>query len=398
MKKRKRTVIIVVLIIIFLSVGVYYYESSNLGSDNKTTYTVKKGTIIRGIEETGEVVSKKVNTFYSDMSKKASKLNVSIGDSVKKGDILLVYDNNIDLQIQRTQKQLDALTATYNEETKGVDFEQVSNVKLSLNNIETNLDLVKSNFEKTKALYEQNAISKAEYDKAENELKQYENQLEMAYNEYDLLTKDVSENIKKKYEAQIDELSLTIQILEKSKEDIEIKAGFDGIVTELNVKEGSMTQIGYPVIEIQDDKDLCVYVDLLVDEALFITEGMDALVANEDTNLKIEGLKVTKIYPKAFSKISELGIEQRRIRIEVEIPEDFNLKIGMNIDVRIDTDKKDNILIVDKDAVYEKNGEKYVLLLDNNEEKEVKITTGIENSNYVEIINGLKENDIIVIR
>src|SRR5690606_19979062 len=120
------------------------------------TSTVKMGTIQNTLEETGTVYSKRVNTFYSDFSQRVKTLNVSIGDKVKKGDIILTYDNNYDLEIERANKQIDAITATYNETIKGADFKEISNMKLNISTIEGNLNLARSNFEKLKDLYENN--------------------------------------------------------------------------------------------------------------------------------------------------------------------------------------------------------------------------------------------------
>lgn len=397
--KKRGIIIILVIIVLLVSVGLYYYFANS--SKEETNFTVvTKGDISQTIEETGEICSKKVNAFYSDVSKKVAILNVSIGDKVKKDDILLVYDNNFDLEIQRLNKQLDALTASYNEATKGVDFEQVSTTKLTINSIETNLELAKSNYDKSKILFNQNVISRAEYEKIENEVKLLENQLNIAYNDYDLMTKDISDNIKRQYEAQIDEVVLGIQLLEKAKEDNYIKASFDGIVTELNANEGSMTKYGTTIIEIQDNSDLCINADLLVDDAVIIEDNMKVIIQDDSkvwSNTSGD-LKINKIYPKAFSKISELGIEQKRIRIEIGIPKSYGeLLIGTKVDIEIIVDEKSDALLLGKDAIYQKEGKDFVTVLENNNEKEVEIITGIEDDEFVEIIDGLKENDKVVV-
>ncbi|MDD2494404.1 MAG: HlyD family efflux transporter periplasmic adaptor subunit [Tissierellia bacterium] len=287
------------------------------------------------------------------------------------------------------------MTAVYNESVKGADFQEVSNEKLNINTIENNLEYAKRNFEKIKTLYENYVVSKAELDEAENNVKILENQLLEAKNNYDLLVKDVSSNIKKEYEAQIEEIMVQISILEKSKQQASIIAEFDGVITELNVHQGGMTKPGVIVVEIQDQNNLGIYVELLAEEVSEVKEGMPLVLNGNSTPLD---LVVNRIYPKASSKISDLGVEQKRVRVEADLKENkTNLKIGTEIDVKIIIEQKDNVLLLDKNSVYEYDEKKYVNMMSDENKIEIEVTTGIEDENNIEITSGLKENDEVLI-
>lgn len=396
MKKKKNYIILAVAILIVLIMSSIYINGHN--SIEGKISEAKLGSIAKTFEETGTVFSKRVNTFYSDVSQTVETLNVSIGDSVKKEDIILTYENNFELEIERANKQVKAITALYNEASKEADFQEVSNEKLNINTLENNLNLSKNNFEKTKVLYENNVVSKVEYEEAENSILILENQLQEAKNNYDLLLKGVSTNIKNQYEAQIEEIMVQIKILEKNKEKASIKAEFDGIITELNVHEGSMTQPGIIVVEMQDENNLGIYVELLSDEASQVSNGMNMLLNNQNTDEKIDMLKINRIHPKALSKISELGVEQKRVRIEADIIENKNnFKIGTELDTVIIIEKKDNVLLIEKDAIYEINGKKYVTIKNESVNEEIEVETGLVDEKNVEILSGLSENDILKI-
>lgn len=391
MKKKKYFVATGVIVIIFI------IASLLLGgqTDQPETSKVRPGSIKKTVEETGTVFSKRVNTFYSDMSQRVETLNVSVGDRVKKGDIILVYENNYDLEIERANKQIEAITASYNESVKGADFQEISNLKLNISTIETNLNFARSNLEKIKTLYENNAVSQVEYDEAKNNVTILENQLQEANNNYSKIIQGVSANVKKEYEAQIDEVMIQIKILEKNMEQASIKAEFDGVITELNVHQGSMTQAGVPTVEIQDDKNLGIYVEVLAEDAIEVTKGMAFNIIDDDEVIK--ELQVSRVYPKAQAKISDLGVEQKRVRIEADL-NDAGYKLGSEVDVEIVLKEKNNVLLVDKDAVYEKDNIKYVTVLSGKNEIETEITTGIEDDKYVEVLSGLSENDTVLIK
>ena len=390
MKKKKYLIAAGVMIIIFV------IASLVLGGQTEQLETsqVKLGSIKKTVEETGTVFSKRVNTFYSDMSQRVDTLNVSVGDKVKKGDVILVYENNYDLEIERANKQIEAITASYNESVKGADFQEISNLKLNISTIETNLGFARSNLEKVETLYENKAVSQVEYDEAKNNVAVLENQLQEANNNYSLMIQGVSSNVKKQYEAQIDEVVIQKQILEKNMEQSSIRAEFDGVITELNVHQGSMTQAGVPVVEIQDDLSLGIYVEVLAEDAMEVVKGMTFNVIDDDEIIK--EISISRIYPKAQAKISDLGVEQKRVRIEADL-DDISYKLGSEVDVEIVLQEKDNVLLVDKDAVYEKENIKYVTVVSGKNEIETEITTGLEDDSNVEILSGLSENDVVLI-
>lgn len=391
-KYKKKYVILSVLLVIAFVI-VFSFLSGGRSYEGKTS-KAELGTIRRTLEETGTVFSKRVNTFYSDMSRRVEALNVSVGDKVKKGDVILVYENNFDLEIERANKQIEAITASYNESIKGADFQEISNVKLNISTIETNLNFARGNLEKIATLYENNAVSQVEYDEAKNNVAVLENQLQEANNNYSMLIQGVSSNVKKQYEAQIDEVMIQIKILEKNIEQSSIKSEFDGIITELNVHQGSMTQTGVPVVEIQDDSSLGIYVELLAEDAMETIKGMPFNII-KDNEVKKE-LSISRIYPKAQAKISDLGVEQKRVRIEADL-DDAAYKLGSEVDVEIVLQEKTDVLLVNKDAVYEKEHKKYVTLINGKEQLETEITTGIEDDNNVEVLSGLGEKDEVLI-
>ncbi|MFA6983327.1 MAG: HlyD family efflux transporter periplasmic adaptor subunit, partial [Sedimentibacter sp.] len=208
------------------------------------------------------------------------------------------------------------------------------------------------------------------------------------------LVKGVSSNVKKQYEAQIDEVMIQIKILQKNIEQASVKAEFDGVITELNVHQGSMTQAGVPTVEIQDDSNLGIYVEVLAEDAMEVTKGMNFNVMDDDE--VINELVISRVYPKAQAKISDLGVEQKRVRIEADL-DDTDYKLGSEVDVEIVLQEKNNVLLVDKDTVYEKEHKKYVTVISGNNEVETEITTGLEDDKNAEVLSGLNENDVVLV-
>jgi HlyD family secretion protein len=159
-----------------------------------------------------------------------------------------------------------------------------------------------------------------------------------------------------------------------------------------------MPLAGKKILEVQEYNNLRAYGDFIVEDAVKINEGMEVEIYSEDIGINIKNLSIEKIHPKAVSKLSELGIEQKRVMVEITLPKEHeNLIIGSKINIKIKIDDKDNILIVPEEAVYEKNEKTYVEVLENGEPKEVEVVLGIENEDFIEIIDGLEEGQEVIL-
>lgn len=83
---------------------------------------------------------------------------------------------------------------------------------------------------------------------------------------------------------------------------------------------------------------------------------------------------------------------------------DARIKSGMTANVTIETNKKENVIIVPQRAIITKNGDKFLRIINfesaeknDAEFKEVKIITGLRGSDgNVEIIEGVKEGDRVI--
>jgi HlyD family secretion protein len=346
--------------------------------------------------ENGEILSDNVNGYYSDGMKRVKSIHVAVGDFVYNGDILLEFESTIDLEIEKVNQEIKSLESAFNEAVKGVDFETVNSVRLEIAGVRNSLSLAEEILERSRNLFAEGVIAKSELDSAELSVTQLRNQISLLNNQYNLLVKGVSSDIRQQYEAQIGSLAVTLDILEKTKSNFVVKANFDGIITELNAFVGSIPMAGTVVVELQDISNKSVYADFLVDEAVRIKEGMPASMENKDLDLVIDNLYVTRIYPKAVSKLSELGVVQKRVTITIGLPDGIDqLVLGTNVDVEITVEKKENVLLVPESAVFEKNRQYYVTVVENGQLIEKQVVKGLEDSDFIEIISGLNEGEIV---
>ena len=80
-------------------------------TDCKTS-VVEKGEIKQYVEDTAVVQSNKKQTVYIEGSGKINSIKVNVGDSVKKGDVLLTMDKeDLELKLQDAISKIEAAKA-----------------------------------------------------------------------------------------------------------------------------------------------------------------------------------------------------------------------------------------------------------------------------------------------
>ncbi|GCD83982.1 hypothetical protein PTHTG4_30470 [Parageobacillus thermoglucosidasius] len=179
-----------------------------------------------------------------------------------------------------------------------------------------------------------------------------------------------------------------------------ITAPADGTVTSLNVAEGERVANGQVVAHITNYDDLQVTVQ--IDEL-----DIPKVKVGQTASIKVNAFPDTTYTGKVTSIANEgtvsNGVSTFDVTIHIDKP--TNVKVGMTAEASILVQGKDNVLYVPIEAVHTVNGEKFVLVAnpssdgeDNVTQRTVKrqaVKTGINNEDYVEIMEGLKEGEVV---
>lgn len=394
----KKKVLIPVLILSIVGIAiVYFLTTGNIGTKYNTV-EVKRGTLGKYVEEVGIIRSRNIRQYYSSGLGKVEDITIELGDKVNKGQLLVKFEDNFDLEIQKVEKQIEALEATYSGILQGTDIQSINNAKIEISRIKSNLDLALKDKERIEELYNNGAVPLVELERAINSFDQLSSALAIAQNNYSQLTKGVSLSSKKKYEAEIDILLLTLEGLQRNRDNSAIIADIDGVITELKTFVGDSPYPGSMIIEIQDPKNNVVAVDFMVEDALKINEGMKASLEDSLLDIQIDNLKVDKKYPKAFTTVSVLGEKENRQTVEINLPEtEGEITYGIEVNTRVVIEETKDAILVPKGSVYQLNSNNYVKILENGKPVEREITIGLEMNDQVEVKSGLTEGDLVIL-
>lgn len=393
----KKKLIIAFVIFTMIGVGLFYFLTIGDVGVQYNTIEVISGSLGKSVEETGRISSKNIRAYYGDGVLKIGQLPVALGDEVKKGQLLLEFDSTMDLEIQRVLKQIEALEASYNDAQSGTDMENVSSARIEISKIRNELALATKEKERTQILFDSGAVSKVTLEESLNTEKDLQSDLSIAQNTYNKLAKGISENERAKYEAEIDVLLLSLEILEKDKEKTAVYADIDGLVTEVNTFVGDKPLLGTKILELQDPAEKIVLIDFMVEDASDVKKGLSAELKDLNLGIYLEDLKVSQVYPKAFVALSELSVRENRQWVELTLPTtEIDLPFGLEVETRVMIEEPRQALVVPIGAVFYKEGNQVVKVLEKGSLVERAIETGVRSDGNIEILAGLEEGEEVL--
>ena len=183
--------------------------------------------------------------------------------------------------------------------------------------------------------------------------------------------------------------------IETMQEYLQIRAPFDGIVTQRTIEMGTLVQPARssqdaPLFVVVDSKRLRVFVDVPESEAGLVGNGRKAIV-------RVPALNGRSIDGTVSRTSWALQTSTRALRCEIDIPnEDSSVRPGMYANVEMLIAEKKDVLTVPKSAVIQRDGS--VCLAVDSEGTVVRkaVAVGIRSAVEVEIVSGLDMEDNVI--
>jgi len=393
--KKKLLFIGVPAIAIIAAVG---YFMSISGALEVNASRVIKGDIAEFVEERGTVLVRDSLGVFSPVSGEVLQVLVSSGDVVKEGESLVKLDGKQAVrQLAELDAQIISAQAQLNDAKRAGNVNSIASLELDIAELSANIKEDESKLNNLKALYDAGALSQEEYRSAERVLEGQKLALQKLKLQLNQLRSPVSQNIITQYESILKQLQIQRESLLDLQGDFEITAGISGTVMNLQVNRGEYLQPGMRIMEIGDISKLYIDADVLVGDIKGVDEGTKALISSKDLGtINIPG-KVKLIHPNAFSKISDLGIEQKRIKVEIELEGPTEaLKPGYDMEIKLITNESKDTLIIPENSVFKLDGKTFVFVEVNGRAELREVTTGLKSGRQIEVLSGLSEGELVI--
>lgn len=465
--KKKRRLFIIIIIVLLSGIGIAAFikhsrnisESlQNISANAVEISEIQYRDISNHINVSGNVESENLVKVTSKLNAKVSTLNVELGSHVKEGDVLCVFDSS------ELQQQYDSLLETQNnlqnqsDHTHQINARNLENAKrdkqISLEQAQRTIDEAISAqdkaYQKESNLADEVNNETARFNDAVNimnttddplkyeeasitcqdaemkiqekqvaleairdQLDSYDNAVQSAYDAYAAAERNANlaiqncQDILDSEQFQKDSTSETeLEKLADSIAECTVKAPKSGVITSLNISEGSIPTTD-ALMTIENTDSLKIKVQIAEADILNVHEGISAIVktaATGDKEFNATVSRVVNVYNDTSQGMAQTGTSTGGYTAEITIDGDNSgLLIGMNAKVKIILDEKKNVLAVPYDSVItDDDGNSYVLLAVKESDgitkaKYVSVEKGMEGTYYTEIISPeIKEGDNVI--
>jgi len=334
-----------------------------------------RGDLIITLKSPGEAVTSMNIVVKAEVGGLIEKLNVEESQHVKRGELLAELDDTeYRLNLERQEAARLKVLSDYLVEKRFSDKGE-----LSIAVDEKGVQEAKDTYEKERQQYRERKISQEEYEKAS---KNYEMVLiESGEMKEEVLAaaKNLTQN-----EIAVKEAQLT---LEKTK----IRAPFSGIVFDIQVSFHERVSAGTELFTL-------VNIDRIHVQARVLESEIGKMRVGREVDLKFSAYpgKIFKGKVKAISPVVNPDDRTCKVTIDVANPEE-EIKPGMHAEVEIAAEIYEDRLLIPQDAVLVRMGRKLAFVVEEGIAKWRYIEVGIENEDYAEVLDGVKEGETVII-
>ena len=350
--------------------------------------TVTRGTMLRQVRGLGTLVPEEIRFVPALNAGRVEKRYLQQGAQVKADTVLVDLSNpELEQAMADAESQFRAAGANLNT-LKAQVGKQIIDQK-------STLFQVRSDYKKAKMQYEVNAdlgkkglksdlevkLSEIAASDLENRVKIEEQRLTATEEEVKARTAAEDERVRQLKEA--------VDLKRKQVNSLKVRAGIDGVLQLLQVEVGQQVTIGQNIARVADPRRLKAELKIAETQAKDILPGQPVQV---DTRNGIIAGSVSRIDPTAQN-----GTVTVDVSLQGELPK--GARSDMSVDGTIQLEKLDNILWVNRPVHGQDNATigLFKLTPDGTAASRVQVRLGRSSVSSIEILDGLKEGDIVIL-
>ena len=444
----RRAVIIILVLAVVGTASWFGYQRFGPARAAKApdyeTLEITRGNISAIVSATGSVLPEREANLNFQGTGTIAQVAVKVGDRVKADQVLARLDTTdlelgvrqaeISLRQAKAQLQqlkegpsasdlaaaqaaLDSAQAAYQQVLKGSDKDQLAAAQAQVEQARVAVEQAQQAYDKIKdqpsagmfpqTLQLQQATinfntAQAQYRVTArganaSQIAAAQAQVAQAQSSLDRLKKGPSAPQLEVAQAGIDQAQLALEQAQRRIENSRITAPWDGLVTAVNIVEGTLAGPGAPAFQLADNSKF--HLDVQVDEI-----DVAGLAPGQPVTIEIDALpdqkltgKVARISPAAVT--TPTGGVSYKVRIDVD-PSDAPLRAGMSATATILSSTRQDVILIPNRAVQidRQTGQTYVERLVDGLPQKVEVRLGLRDEQQSEVREGLSDGDQLVIR
>jgi HlyD family secretion protein len=329
------------------------------------------GDVTESVYASGIVKAEKQYTVFSTSTGILKKVDVTVGQSISKGQLLFEIEN--DKAALNTESAL--LTYELSKNDNRYIADKMAEMAMKVQIARDKLALDKSIYDRNNRIKEYKVISEVDFEKVELAYKNSKLNYESAKNQLSQLKEQLKNEQNKN--------NINLKLNQKTQSDFDIKSAFSGQLFDVLVKEGTVLIPQMPLAIIGQQN--AFYLELEVDENDMVRIQLNqAIVVTMDSYKKqVFEAKVDRIYPIMDERSRTFKIEAHF----VNPPKKLYPNLSAEANIIVNTKK--NVITIPKDYLLAGDS----IIIDKDKRRKVKI--GLSDYQKVEILDGLQANETI---
>lgn len=353
--------------ILFIILGFYALTGCSKPSES---FTIEKKDLIESVYSSIVVEPAHKYLIQAGSNGYIDLIAFEEGDTIGPDDILFkLRDENTFLAAENAQLSYSLAESHYRGE-----LNQLEDLELEMQTARTKYETDSLNFNRIKILRNKGVSS-------EQEFETYKLQLENSRNQWSIV-QNRKKRLQKELQTKMKQARNTASNSSSKLNDLFVHSQISGMIYQLFKEEGEYVTIKEPLAIVGTKDDFVIQMRIDEIDIMRVKSGQRVVVTLESYPGKSFEAIVTRLLPKLEDQTQTFVIEAKFSKAPDQ------LYYGLSGEGNIVVNQRENVIVVpleylnDKDEVLTSNGPK-------------KLKLGVKNLSEVEVIEGLKEGEII---
>jgi HlyD family secretion protein len=394
-QKRRRQLFILAAVILgvaAVSVGVSRLKPAAPTVERGTVWTdtVKRGPMLRQVRGLGTLVptQEAVRQIPAETEATVVRILMLPGSQIKADTILLQMTNpQTEQAAVNAQLQLKAAEAEYQGLRVKLESD-LMNQKAGAATVHADDAQAQRQADTDKALYELGVISGLAYKSSRGKADEFTTRNDLETQRLTANQRAIESQMAQE-QAKVDEMRTLAQLKQEQLDALKVRAGIDGVLVDLPLQVGQHVLPGTMLAKVVEPEHLMATLKVAETQARDVQIGE---LASIDTHNGLIAGTVMRVDP---------GVQNGTVTVDVKLTGELpkGARPELSVDGTIDLERMDNVLYVGRPAFGQENSTVSLFKLspDGQEALRVPVKVGRASVNSIQIIEGLREGDAVIL-
>ena len=368
---------------------------------------VRQGRIAREIRFTGSIEANTEVKVFPKITATIEAMKVDLGDPIRKGDVIaLLESDELRAQLAQARAALDVMQARWTQMEVGARSEELAQAEDLVEKARASLKDSQSNYQRMKALLDRGTIARRQFESAELAYTVARADLNSAEERLDMLREGATREDRQALQAQVSQAKATLDLARIRLSYTRITSPISGTISERFFDPGDLAVPAKTLVTV-------VQMDLVKVLVYFPENQIRYMVPGLQARLTVAAYPNQVFYGRIDKVSPTLNPETRMFSAEIKVLNEKRLlRPGMFTTVTLSVEPHSNALLVAKEAVlyreeYVENPEgskseisqiNYLFVAEGGRARMRRVSLGHESGTVVEIYQGVKKGEQVVVR